>query len=438
MRRSFQVMLPLSEFKKRGYENIRYPKADNGNEMRSIVLANRKKNDSNWYDEENMYLGVTLVPEDIIEDVKNNLYRRPFNRSLMEDSSRREQARQEVFSAVVIGIIEAAPSIYKEDKDTVVFEDMLVCRPIDANLSDLRVYVPHRKAGMFQTMDLRNMIDRIVPLKIVDLKERHYSKFQMPLGVKNNYAALGDIDIAELLMNSEAIEIARTQIKENEGGSFYQRMEQRKKALEERTQNGIISYVNQSGVYVLDENLRSYKIPKKRFGYGAFSKIHPLEYYAEVGKQIKFNFVGWKKGKSSKIETEESNSFSPSDFTSEEFILWGSSIELETSPTDRLKTLIDDSMLVGSVHTAYLVTYDVVRGHLIELEGFPGVTVKLRNTERLDKTLVYTHKPLSVVVKRARYRKLEDNQIIFYVHCEFNTDMRNAERSVSLNGFFKR
>ena len=45
-------MLPLSEFKKRGYENIRYPKADNGNEMRSIVLANRRKNDSNWYDEE--------------------------------------------------------------------------------------------------------------------------------------------------------------------------------------------------------------------------------------------------------------------------------------------------------------------------------------------------------------------------------------------------
>lgn len=202
-------MLPLSEFKKRGYKNIRYPKADNGNEMRSIVLANKKPEDANWYDEENISLGVSLIPENIIEDVKNNLYLRPFDRSLMEDSSRRERARQEVFSAVVIGTIEAAPTIYKEDSKTVVFEDLLVCKPIDANYAELRVYVPHRKAGMFQTTDLRNMIDRIIPLKVVDLKERHFKNFKMPTGVKNNYVALGDIDIAELLMNSEAIDIAR-------------------------------------------------------------------------------------------------------------------------------------------------------------------------------------------------------------------------------------
>ena len=128
-------MLPLSEFKKRGYKNIRYPKADNGNEMRSIVLANKKPEDANWYDEENISLGVSLIPENIIEDVKNNLYLRPFDRSLMEDSSRRERARQEVFSAVVIGTIEAAPTIYKEDSKTVVFEDLLVCKPINANYS---------------------------------------------------------------------------------------------------------------------------------------------------------------------------------------------------------------------------------------------------------------------------------------------------------------
>ena len=431
-------MLPLSEFKKRGYKNIRYPKADNGNEMRSIVLANKKPEDANWYDEENISLGVSLIPENIIEDVKNNLYLRPFDRSLMEDSSRRERARQEVFSAVVIGTIEAAPTIYKEDLKTVVFEDLLVCKPIDANYAELRVYVPHRKAGMFQTTDLRNMIDRIIPLKVVDLKERHFKNFKMPTGVKNNYVALGDIDIAELLMNSEAIDIAREKTRGNDSSSYRQRMRDLKRELTEKTQNGIITHVSSSGVFLLDQNLRSYKIPTKRFSYGAFSRIHPLKYYAEIGKPIQFNFVGWKSNNNSQVETEEDSRFTPLDFTSEQYVLWGSAIELETPPTEKLKALIDTGRLVGSTHTAYLTTYDVGRGHLIELEGFPGISVKLRNSMSLDKTYVYTHEPISVVVRRARYTINEKNQTIFYVHCNFNTSMRNTGRSDELNGFFKR
>lgn len=64
--------------------------------------------------------------------------------------------------------------------------------------------------------------------------------------------------------------------------------------------------------------------------------------------------------------------------------------------------LIADEKLVGTTHKAYVVAYDVTRGHKIELEDLAGAIVKLETKAPITPDFVVKQTPIFVKVERAR------------------------------------
>ncbi|QGX47336.1 hypothetical protein GPZ88_09920 (plasmid) [Streptococcus ruminicola] len=415
-------MLPLREIQEQ-YKHAKYLETDDGKKNTSIVIAQARKNQKNWYEEEYMDLGFEVVPSHLISLVQD--YTQPhIDRSLMGDERLKREARKKILACRVVGVIETAPTVAKDNPKFVALEDMLVVEPIEPTLEGLKIYVPHRHAGMSQTHKLRHMIDRILPVKLVDLKERRYENYFLENSIKHNYVAEGDIDIAEFIMNSYIADNIPS-------GNTQRKLTPLQNRILNQPFKGLVTYVSDKGVFVLTNELYTFFIPNEEYSYMANSKVYSIKDTVHTFDEVEFNYTGFRRGRGKNTNSENEN-------TNNTILLQGEHISFEEKPVIRLKRLIEEKKMVGKVFKAYLITYDPTKKHFIELEDFPGVLVKLKPQAEITPQLAVTKEPISVFVERARaYTDTESGKISIFVHCLFNTTI-NERKNDMLASFFQK
>ena len=109
---------------------------------------------------------------------------------------------------------------------------------------------------------------------------------------------------------------------------------------------------------------------------------------------------------------------------------------LEVSPREKIVQLIDENRLVGTTHKAYVVDYNITKGHRIELEDIAGVTVKLDGRAPISPDFVIKKTPIYVKVERARRTlKSSSDDLRFSVHCTFISDAGTRDKAANLFKF---
>lgn len=425
-------MLPLRELKEqKGLLDAYYLKTSEGGELRNIVMAKYKEEPKLWYHyataEE---YGISVVPADAIDlaaDLQNQ-----FDFSKTSDSLQVERAKEKVFPGVIEGIIEAVPFSILKKEQTVVFLDLLVVRSLDPNHYGMKVYVDSAHVGRTATRNLKHMVGQIVPVTIVNLNEQKRDKFVVSRGVKHNFVAYGNIAIAEWLMNQEYFYplLRENNLSKKISQKEREKREADRKRIEETTYKGIVTRIANNGVWVLGKKQQTVFIRFRDLNYKAHSRVLDRRNSVEQGEEIKFKLTA------SYLQNEERL---PDLKTvavlgkNQMNMLVGESISLQESPMDQLRKLIDSKNLVGKTFTAHLISYDSVKGHLIELEAFPGVLVKLQKHDLVKPKLAITKESIIVSVRRARYKLTEDGKPHFTIQCQYISKLGNIE---SVTEFF--
>lgn len=412
-------MKPLKELQ-REYENARYMKLPDG-ELHTIVSVNKPKNSYQWFDEEFSEKGVELVPAQLIEEFQELRYPN-IDMSMVRDRQLVEEALENIIICRVTNVIEAAPFDFVSDSKKMALEDLLVVEPISPDLQGAKIYVPHHKAGTFKTARLRLMVGQVVPVKIVELRERRYKDYHVYKSVKNSYVLEGDINIAQFLKNREFVK----NIPKKWADFDETVLTEDYRSFTNKTYKGIISHFNSAGVYVVTNKCYTFFIRREDFGYATFSRIHKFVDTVDDTKPINFKFTGVVR------HIDDPKEFGISNFNiGNTPLLKGEHISFETSPHEAIKQLIDSKNMVGRAFKGYIVQYDVVKGHLIELEEFPGVLVKLKHNRMINQNMMRTNEALSVVVKRARYTINDEGKIILTVNCTYNATLGKKQEMLA-------
>lgn len=445
-------MLPLPDIQKE-YPDAKYLSVDrNGiKEFESIIIASQKTPQLFWYHEEyRINNNIHLIPEQIIRQV-NDLAIPKFDRSYKNDSRLREEAKENILVCQITGLIESVPFSPEDSSagNIVYFADMIVCEPINPQYDGLKIYVPQYHGGITQQKRMRYMVSMIVPVKITNLQEsrietKNSTKFTFHNGIKSNYVAVGDIDIAQFICNYGTAKLLLRNI-ENE--KLQGKLIKAQNAIKNEQHEGVVTKIAYQGIFVLAETMETVYIPFSRLTYNQNSKIKKIKnIFNSVAMQdvVKFNIVGAKVGKN-EIFTNTNIS---EKYVGETYTLIGDRLVNEIHPKRRMVKEIRDNKLEGKLFTAYLVVFDPTKSHIIELEGYPGATVKLKDNPNITPDLAYKEQPFSVIVKKTiltndEIYNLTDEEIDelplgdlrYTVICEYNA-LIHEDNKATLNSFF--
>ena len=329
---------------------------------------------------------------------------------------------------LIESVIESMPTPHETDESKIVFIDYLVLVPLNQVYSELKIYVPSNKAGMTRLprTNVRDMVGRYVSCKIVNLKRCILPHSYDTKTIWNNYYAEGSIERAEQLacadIKSTIAEVQRGEVKNSVvlNQRVVERLKEERASLLSSIFNGVIAQTSNRGIYVIctekDYHYFTVYIPRGRISYLYESIVPSATSKFKVGEQIRFKLV------------------------EEQTYLEGKGLEnqiladskcLETPPREQILKLIDENKLVGSTHKAYVVAYDITRGHRIELEDIPGAIVKLNSDARITPDFVLKRTPIFVKVDRARrFPGPEDDQR-YTVYCSYISDASSKEKAVS-------
>ena len=383
-------MLPLKLIHK-SHPNATYETQDN-KRIRDIVIADKNDTDEFWFDyNKKDEFHLEFIPRNLVAEI--NELAKPSITDKRPQVYLDNIARSKVIPTLIESVIESMPTPHETDESKIVFIDYLVLVPLDPIYSELKIYVPSNKAGMTRLprTNVRDMVGRYVSCKIVNLKRCILPHSYDTKTIWNNYYAEGSIERAEQLacadIKSTIAEVQRGEVKNSVvlNQRVVERLKEERARLLSSIFNGVIAQTSNRGIYVIctekDYHYFTVYIPRGRISYLYESIVPSSTSKFKVGEQI-------------------------------------------------LK-LIDENKLVGSTHKAYVVAYDITRGHRIELEDIAGAIVKLNSDARITPDFVLKRTPIFVKVDRARrFPGPEDDQR-YTVYCSYISDASSKEKAVS-------
>lgn len=418
-------MLPLKLIHK-SHPNATYETQDN-KRIRDIVIADKNDTDEFWFDyNKKDEFHLEFIPRNLVAEI--NELAKPSITDKRPQVYLDNIARSKVIPTLIESVIESMPTPHETDESKIVFIDYLVLVPLDPIYSELKIYVPSNKAGMTRLprTNVRDMVGRYVSCKIVNLKRCILPHSYDTKTIWNNYYAEGSIERAEQLacadIKSTIAEVQRGEVKNSVvlNQRVVERLKEERARLLSSIFNGVIAQTSNRGIYVIctekDYHYFTVYIPRGRISYLYESIVPSSTSKFKVGEQIRFKLV------------------------EEQTYLEGKGLEnqiladskcLETPPREQILKLIDENKLVGSTHKAYVVAYDITRGHRIELEDIAGAIVKLNSDARITPDFVLKRTPIFVKVDRARrFPGPEDDQR-YIVYCSYISDASSKEKAVS-------
>lgn len=418
-------MLPLKLIHK-SHPNATYATQDN-KRIRDIVIADKNDTDEFWFDyNKKDEFHLEFIPRNLVAEI--NELAKPSITDKRPQVYLDNIARSKVIPTLIESVIESMPTPHETDESKIEFNDYLVLVPLNQVYSELKIYVPSNKAGMTRLprTNVRDMVGRYVSCKIVNLKRCILPHSYDTKTIWNNYYAEGSIERAEQLacadIKSTIAEVQRGEVKNSVvlNQRVVERLKEERASLLSSIFNGVIAQTSNRGIYVIctekDYHYFTVYIPRGRISYLYESIVPSSTSKFKVGEQIRFKLV------------------------EEQTYLEGKGLEnqiladskcLETPPREQILKLIDENKLVGSTHKAYVVAYDITRGHRIELEDIPGAIVKLNSDARITPDFVLKRTPIFVKVDRARrFPGPEDDQR-YTVYCSYISDASSKEKAVS-------
>ena len=418
-------MLPLKLIHK-SHPNATYATQDN-KRIRDIVIADKNDTDEFWFDyNKKDEFHLEFIPRNLVAEI--NELAKPSITDKRPQVYLDNIARSKVIPTLIESVIESMPTPHETDESKIEFIDYLVLVPLNQVYSELKIYVSSNKAGMTRLprTNVRDMVGRYVSCKIVNLKRCILPHSYDTKTIWNNYYAEGSIERAEQLacadIKSTIAEVQRGEVKNSVvlNQRVVERLKEERASLLSSIFNGVIAQTSNRGIYVIctekDYHYFTVYIPRGRISYLYESIVPSSTSKFKVGEQIRFKLV------------------------EEQTYLEGKGLEnqiladskcLETPPREQILKLIDENKLVGSTHKAYVVAYDITRGHRIELEDIPGAIVKLNSDARITPDFVVKRTPIFVKVDRARrFPGPEDDQR-YTVYCSYISDASSKEKAVS-------
>lgn len=370
-------MKPINYFKKE-YPDIAFVVNKNSIKVESQYVATVKQGDTSWYSE------AQRIPH-ALEDAANALSRN-FNRQDIGNKAKEEKAREDILTCRVVGIIDSAKSVDERAKK-VFFEDILICRPIRKELHDLLIYVPQHNGGAFQPNDLRKIVGQLVPVKIFDLKQvvfakRYNSFIHEKQELMNEYVAIGDINIAEYLVNDRLLK-EFTNAKTNDP------------VLD--VQSGYVNYISEKGVFLVTSQMEKIYIPFFNYSYKNRSRILGKDDFVSLGDIVDFRLTSG----SYNPPTDKQKALG---FEGQIPVLYGERLSLEKNPEEVIKELIDSGK--GTVVSGYITDYNPVKGHYLEIEGAYGFPIRLVANEEINKNMFKRKVKISAVIKNGSYKMI--------------------------------
>lgn len=395
--------------------------------IRDIVVADKKKGDVFWYDysKKDEYK-LEFIPKNLVAEI--NDLSRPFITDTRPQAYRDNIARTKVFPALVESVIESMPTPHETDDSKIVFKDYLVLVPLNPIYAELKVYVPSDKAGMLRIprTNIRDMVGRYVSCKIINLQRCVLPNSYDTKTIWNNFYAEGSIEKAEQLacadIKATVAEAQKGEVKNNVilNQRVIERMKEEKAEILSRTYNGVIAQTSNRGIYVVSTEKEYHYftvfIPRTKISYLYESVVPTASLKFKIGEQIQFKILP------------------------EQIYLQGGGLEnqivadakcLEFPPRERILRLIDENKIVGTTHKAYVVAYDVTRGHRIEFEDIAGAIVKLNANAPITPDFVIKQTPIFVKVERARRVPSPENDPRYTVYCSYISDAGTKEKAVS-------
>lgn len=418
-------MIPL-KFLQKTHPDATYATQDN-KRIRDIVIADKNDTDEFWFDyNKKDEFHLEFIPRNLVAEI--NELAKPSITDKRPQVYLDNIARSKVIPTLIESVIESMPTPDETDESKIVFIDYLVLVPLNQVYSELKIYVPSTKAGMTRLprTNIRDMVGRYVSCKIVNLKRCILPHSYDTKTIWNNYYAEGSIERAEQLacadIKSTIAEVQRGEVKNSVvlNQRVVERLKEERARLLSSIFNGVIAQTSNRGIYVIctekDYHYFTVYIPRGRISYLYESIVPSSTSKFKVGEQIRFKLV------------------------EEQTYLEGKGLEnqiladskcLETPPREQILKLIDENKLVGSTHKAYVVAYDITRGHRIELEDIAGAIVKLNSDARITPDFVLKRTPIFVKVDRARrFPGPEDDQR-YTVYCSYISDASSKEKAVS-------
>lgn len=418
-------MLPLKLIHK-SHPNATYATKDN-KRIRDIVIADKNDTDEFWFDyNKKDEFHLEFIPRNLVAEI--NELAKPSITDKRPQVYLDNIARGKVIPTLIESVIESMPTPHETDESKIVFIDYLVLVPLDPVFSELKIYVPSNKAGMTRLprTNVRDMVGRYVSCKIVNLKRCILPHSYDTKTIWNNYYAEGSIERAEQLacadIKSTIAEVQRGEVKNSVvlNQRVVERLKEERASLLSSIFNGVIAQTSNRGIYVIctekEYHYFTVYIPRGRISYLYESIVPSSTSKFKVGEQIRFKLV------------------------EEQTYLEGKGLEnqiladskcLETPPREQILKLIDDNKLVGSTHKAYVVAYDITRGHRIELEDIAGAIVKLNSDARITPDFVIKRTPIFVKVERARRFPGPSDDQRYTVYCSYIADASSREKAVS-------
>lgn len=418
-------MIPL-KFLQKTHPDATYATQDN-KRIRDIIIADKNDDDEFWFEyNKKDEFHLEFIPRNLVSEI--NELAKPSITDKRPQVYLDNIARSKVIPTLIESVIESMPTPHETDESKIVFIDYLVLVPLNQVYSELKIYVPSTKAGMTRLprTNIRDMVGRYVSCKIVNLKRCILPHSYDTKTIWNNYYAEGSIERAEQLacadIKSTIAEVQRGEVKNSVvlNQRVVERLKEERARLLSSIFNGVIAQTSNRGIYVIctekDYHYFTVYIPRGRISYLYESIVPSSTSKFKVGEQIRFKLV------------------------EEQTYLEGKGLEnqiladskcLETPPREQILKLIDENKLVGSTHKAYVVAYDITRGHRIELEDIAGAIVKLNSDARITPDFVLKRTPIFVKVDRARrFPGPEDDQR-YTVYCSYISDASSKEKAVS-------
>lgn len=418
-------MLPLKLIHK-SHPNATYATKDN-KRIRDIIIADKNDTDEFWFDyNKKDEFHLEFIPKNLVAEI--NELAKPSITDKRPQVYLDNIARSKVIPTLIESVIESMPTPHETDESKIVFIDYLVLVPLDPIYSELKIYVPSNKAGMTRLprTNVRDMVGRYVTCKIVNLKRCILPHSYDTKTIWNNYYAEGSIERAEQLacadIKSTITEVQRGEVKNSIvlNQRAVERLKEERTSLLSSIFNGVIAQTSNRGIYVIctekEYHYFTVYIPRGRISYLYESIVPSAASKFKVGEQIRFKIV------------------------EEQTYLEGKGLEnqiiadskcLETPPKEKILKLIDENKLVGSTHKAYVVAYDITRGHRIELEDIAGAIVKLNSDARITPDFVVKRTPIFVKVGRARRLPGPSDDQRYTVYCSYIADASSKEKAAS-------
>lgn len=439
-------MKPIKEIRKTHRDAIYYNGGDNSNKIQSIVIADKQEGDKPWYYNRQYF---EFIPAELVEEV--NRLRYPIISSDFDLSDEDElllrDAADKVFICQITSIIESQPFLssqldgYKKvtagQDEKILFNDIFVAEPVDVRFKGLKVYIPQMKAGVNQPVQKSLMIGQLVPVKIVETWQVKEDA-RLSKDVSNNYVVEGSVFIGESLRNALYLLNLKKARKNGQVsldkflGTEYMGVVTRITVRRQDPNNP--NSPLRGGVYFLTNQMFTVFVPVRRFSYKVFSRFLDIRDIARVGDRFKikvthtydFDVPPYLKSLL-KLNTCEMAS--------------GECISFEKNPYERMAREIDNNNFIGTYHRARVVDFDIIKGHLVELEDYPGILIKLKHVSAITQDMVNRGQPLTVMIDTARYYLKDES--LGYVSGNFISKISSAykvsvqTKPTSFTDFFK-